>query len=192
MTQQRASAFGELDIWLARAGRHEELWAKLGAHPLEDGVRFGGRVTPRGGRRGAARACARGGHVRGPPRRSDAATALRARRRLRGRRALHDSPPVLLHPHDRRARPPPRGRGAPRAALREARRPLARARRRRRRGVRPLGAVGALRERGRRLQLLGRAPSPDALDGLVGDLGAVRSRRSGGHALQVRDPDGRG
>jgi 1,4-alpha-glucan branching enzyme len=40
MTQQRASAFGELDIWLARAGRHEELYAKLGAHPVENGVRF--------------------------------------------------------------------------------------------------------------------------------------------------------
>jgi len=40
MTQQRASAFGELDIWLARAGRHEELWAKLGEHPVETGVRF--------------------------------------------------------------------------------------------------------------------------------------------------------
>jgi len=40
MTQQRASAFGELDIWLARAGRHEELWSKLGAHPVERGVRF--------------------------------------------------------------------------------------------------------------------------------------------------------
>ncbi len=42
MTQQRASqsAFGELDIWLARAGRHEELYAKLGAHPVETGVRF--------------------------------------------------------------------------------------------------------------------------------------------------------
>jgi len=40
MTQQRASAFGELDIWLARAGRHEQLYAKLGAHPVENGVRF--------------------------------------------------------------------------------------------------------------------------------------------------------
>src|SRR2546421_11805594 len=40
MTQARASAFGELDIWLARAGRHERLWAKLGAHPVEGGVRF--------------------------------------------------------------------------------------------------------------------------------------------------------
>ena len=40
MTQARASAFGELDIWLARAGRHERLWAKLGAHPIERGVRF--------------------------------------------------------------------------------------------------------------------------------------------------------
>ena len=36
----RASAFGELDIWLARAGRHEELYAKLGAHPVDGGVRF--------------------------------------------------------------------------------------------------------------------------------------------------------
>ena len=40
VTQARASAFGELDIWLARAGRHEELWAKLGAHPVDGGVRF--------------------------------------------------------------------------------------------------------------------------------------------------------
>jgi 1,4-alpha-glucan branching enzyme len=40
MTQQRETAFGELDIWLARAGRHEELWQKLGAHPAEKGVRF--------------------------------------------------------------------------------------------------------------------------------------------------------
>jgi 1,4-alpha-glucan branching enzyme len=40
LTQARASAFGELDIWLARAGRHEQLYAKLGAHPIENGVRF--------------------------------------------------------------------------------------------------------------------------------------------------------
>jgi len=40
MTMSRESAFGELDIWLARAGRHEQLWQKLGAHPLETGVRF--------------------------------------------------------------------------------------------------------------------------------------------------------
>jgi len=39
-TQARASAFGELDIWLARAGRHEQLYAKLGAHPVDGGVRF--------------------------------------------------------------------------------------------------------------------------------------------------------
>ena len=39
-TQARASAFGELDIWLARAGRHEQLYEKLGAHVVEDGVRF--------------------------------------------------------------------------------------------------------------------------------------------------------
>jgi 1,4-alpha-glucan branching enzyme len=41
MTQTRASAFGELDIWLARAGRHEQLYEKLGAHVVEGGVHFG-------------------------------------------------------------------------------------------------------------------------------------------------------
>jgi 1,4-alpha-glucan branching enzyme len=40
MTQARASAFGELDIWLARAGRHEQLYSKLGAHVVDGGVRF--------------------------------------------------------------------------------------------------------------------------------------------------------
>ncbi|MCW2964582.1 MAG: glycogen branching enzyme [Actinomycetia bacterium] len=40
VTQARASAFGELDIWLARAGRHEQLYAKLGAHRVDGGVRF--------------------------------------------------------------------------------------------------------------------------------------------------------
>ena len=41
MTRPKAgSAFGELDIWLARAGRHEELYAKLGAHAVDGGVRF--------------------------------------------------------------------------------------------------------------------------------------------------------
>jgi 1,4-alpha-glucan branching enzyme len=40
MTQSRASAFGELDVWLAKAGRHEQLWEKLGAHIVEGGVRF--------------------------------------------------------------------------------------------------------------------------------------------------------
>jgi 1,4-alpha-glucan branching enzyme len=39
-TQTRASAFGELDIWLARAGHHERLYEKLGAHPEEGGTRF--------------------------------------------------------------------------------------------------------------------------------------------------------
>ncbi|HEX6762655.1 MAG TPA: 1,4-alpha-glucan branching protein GlgB [Gaiellaceae bacterium] len=37
MTQ---SSFGELDVWLARAGRHEQLWEKLGAHLVDGGVRF--------------------------------------------------------------------------------------------------------------------------------------------------------
>jgi len=41
MTEARSSsAFGELDVWLARAGRHEQLWEKLGAHLADGGVRF--------------------------------------------------------------------------------------------------------------------------------------------------------
>ncbi len=40
MTSTSASAFGELDIWLARAGRHEQLYSKLGAHVVDGGVRF--------------------------------------------------------------------------------------------------------------------------------------------------------
>jgi 1,4-alpha-glucan branching enzyme len=36
----RTTGFGELDIWLARAGRHERLWSKLGAHVVEGGVHF--------------------------------------------------------------------------------------------------------------------------------------------------------
>jgi 1,4-alpha-glucan branching enzyme len=40
MTQPRTSAFGELDVWLARAGVHERLYEKLGAHPEPGGVRF--------------------------------------------------------------------------------------------------------------------------------------------------------
>jgi 1,4-alpha-glucan branching enzyme len=40
LTQQQASAFGEVDIWLARAGRHEQLYEKLGAHVVDGGVRF--------------------------------------------------------------------------------------------------------------------------------------------------------
>jgi 1,4-alpha-glucan branching enzyme len=37
---EAASRFGELDVYLARAGRHEDLYAKLGAHALEGGVSF--------------------------------------------------------------------------------------------------------------------------------------------------------
>src|SRR6516165_11796603 len=40
MTQSRKTAFGELDVWLARAGRHEQLYEKLGAHLVDGGVRF--------------------------------------------------------------------------------------------------------------------------------------------------------
>ncbi len=40
MTAPRTSAFGELDVWLARAGVHERLYEKLGAHPEQGGVRF--------------------------------------------------------------------------------------------------------------------------------------------------------
>ncbi len=34
------SAFGELDLWLARSGRHEQIYEKLGAHPVAGGVQF--------------------------------------------------------------------------------------------------------------------------------------------------------
>ena len=54
--------------------------------------------------------------------------------------------------------------------------------------LRGVGAGGAVGERRRRLQLLGRPPAPDALAGLVGHLGAVRPRRRPRRALQVRDP----
>jgi 1,4-alpha-glucan branching enzyme len=40
MSTEAPSAFGELDVWLARAGRHERLWEKLGAHLVEGGARF--------------------------------------------------------------------------------------------------------------------------------------------------------
>jgi hypothetical protein len=43
-------------------------------------------------------------------------------------------------------------------------------------------------QRGRRLQLLGRASAPDALDGHGRDLGAVPARGRRGRSLQVRDP----
>ncbi len=34
------SGFGETDLWLARAGHHERIYEKLGAHVVEGGVRF--------------------------------------------------------------------------------------------------------------------------------------------------------
>ena len=34
------SGFGDVDLWLARAGRHEQIYEKLGAHLVEGGVRF--------------------------------------------------------------------------------------------------------------------------------------------------------
>jgi 1,4-alpha-glucan branching enzyme len=40
LTTTHETAFGDLDIWLARAGRHERLYEKLGAHPQDRGVRF--------------------------------------------------------------------------------------------------------------------------------------------------------
>ena len=32
--------FGDVDLWLARSGRHEQIYEKLGAHVVEGGVRF--------------------------------------------------------------------------------------------------------------------------------------------------------
>ena len=55
-------------------------------------------------------------------------------------------------------------------------------------GVRRLGARRALGQRRRRLQLLGRAPAPDALARQLRDLGAVRPRRRRGprYKFEVR------
>jgi 1,4-alpha-glucan branching enzyme len=40
VTPPHPSGLGELDLYLVGEGRHERLYERLGAHPVEDGVRF--------------------------------------------------------------------------------------------------------------------------------------------------------
>ena len=55
-----------------------------------------------------------------------------------------------------------------------------------RRALRRLGSQCSARERGRRLQSVGRSRASDAPSRAVGRVGAVRSGRAGRHLLQVR------
>ncbi len=157
-------------------------------HPHVPPGREQGHRAPRRRRAGRARAAPSGRRVRGHGPRREAAAALRARGRLPRGRHVHAARPVRVPADARRDRPVPRRRGPPRGALREARRARAPDRRRDRRRVRRLGAVGAVRQRRGRLQLVGRPAAPDALARLERHLGAVRPRRGRGLALQVRAP----
>ena len=100
-------------------------------------------MLPQRGRAGRARADPRRGRLRGHAAAQAHAAPLPARGRLPG------APPVVLRdpysfaPDARRARPPPRHRGPPRAALERARRASADDRRLARDGLRGVGARGA-------------------------------------------------
>ncbi len=112
--------------------------------------------------------------------------ALPARGPRRGRNDRAPRRPVRIPADARRPRSAPARGGPARAPLRQARRPPARARRRRRHRVRGLGAERALAERRRRLQRLGRPPQPDAVARRLGRVGALRPGRRAGQPLQVR------
>ena len=153
-----------------------------------------GRRAPRGRRAGRARASAtRPALFEGDGRRARRCRcATSSRSPTRDGRDAHAARPVRVRADARRDRPAPRRRGPPRGALREARRA------RRARSTASPGVAFAVWapsarsvSRRRRLQLLGRAPAPDALARRVGHLGAVRPRRGRGLALQVRDPRAR-
>ena len=147
-----------------------------------------------GERRCELRAHAPGGPLRGRPcagatlpLRYELEVALPRRQHVRARR------PLRVPADARRARPAPDRRGPPRASsTTRLGAHAARGRRRRRHGLRGLGARRRARcQRRRRLQRLGRAPPPDALARRRRRLGAVRARRRRRRALQVRDPHAR-
>ncbi|CAA9467210.1 MAG: GH13_9 / GH13_8 / GH13 / CBM48 / GH13_ 10 / GH13_36, partial [uncultured Solirubrobacteraceae bacterium] len=146
----------------------------------------GGGAPRRGeGRRAAPHPPRR--RLRGRAARRVAAAALRVRDPLRVR-DLHAPRPVRLPADARRDRRLPGRRGAPPGALRAPGRARAPDRRRGRHVLRGVGAERHLRERHRRVQLLGRAPAPHALARVERDLGALRPRGGRGLGLQVRDP----
>ena len=138
----------------------------------------------RGRRAGRARAGRPSRPVRGRRRGRDAAAPLRARGQLPGRQHVHAARPVRVPADARRARPPPRRRGPPRAALRAARRARARGRRRRRHELRRLGAERALGRASSATSTAGTGGcNPMRSLGAVGHLGAVRpGRRATGRA----------
>ena len=146
--------------------------ALLGAHPHKDGVvirafRPGAervRALVAGGEPVTLRLLHPAGVFEGVADGRVAAAGVRARGRVPARERARPRP-LCLPAHARRARPAPRGRGAPRAALREARGARARDRRHTGHELRRVGPERALGQRRRRLQRVGRAPSPDALTG---------------------------
>ena len=187
-------ATSELDALVRR--EHSNPHAVLGAHPDGDGVvvrtlRPAARAVtaiPDGHPPRRAAADPRRRRVRRHDRGRRATAPLPARRRLRRRRPVHDRGSIRVPAHDRRARPAPDLRGAPRGALRPPRGTHPRASTRHRDRVRRVGAVGAGGQRGGRLQLLGRPAARDALARLDRRVGAVPARCRRGRPLQVRDP----
>ena len=189
-----ARSSGEVELIVQRD--HPNPHHVLGAHPADGGVvvrtyrpdATAVRVVPEGGEAVDLALAHPGGVFEGLVPGADAAARLPARGRLPGREQLLARRPLPLPAGARRARPPSGRRGPARGAVRAARRPRARDRRRAGRRLRRLGAVGAVGQRRRRLQRLGRAAAPDALARLGGDLGAVRARARARLELQVRDP----
>ena len=105
----------------------------------------------------------------------------------RGTRRRHrGSVPLSLDTVRLRSPPARRGHALPR--LRQARRPCGDPRRRGGRHLRRVGAQREARQRGRRLERLGRAPAPDAPPSGQRHLGALPAGRGRRRALQVRDP----
>ena len=131
--------------------------------------------APEGGKPVELSACSRRA-VRGRDRRRQAAAALQLEVDYADGEHVHAARSVRVPADARRARPAPRRRGPPRGALRASSArtcasstaspaPPSRSGRRR-----------ARRSRGRRLQLVGRAPAPDARARLHRHLGALRPR----------------
>ena len=185
----------EPDIALLAARDHHEPHRVLGAHPVTerrrgarlapgraDGPGGAGRRRPDRAAAPRARACSRRscpGRARCRATRWRWSSATRSRVRATRTRSC---------PRSASARPAPGRRGEPPGPVGAPGRAPPRDRRRAGRRLHGLGAVGALGERGGRLERLGRARAPDAHPGGLGHLGAVRPGRGRGRAVQVRDP----
>ena len=147
--------------------------ASIRAYPPDAAV--GAACCPMGRRARASGSGRRG--LRGDDPGRAAAARLRAGGALPGRRHVPAARPVLVPADARRARHPPRRRGAgTRSCTSGSARTRAQLNGVERRRVRGLGAERRLGQRGRRLQRLGRPAEPDALARRVRDLGARSSR----------------